>query len=258
MDETNSTTGLPLIEAHANIILAPLIVKATATILTPVLHIDLLQTDLADFLEHFEHDLGWRANQVLGIPGKPWLWDDRALDRVADDAQYTLILSNDIGAISREYSIYKKLRGGEEEYQAQLRVVRYRRDRLRLTLFIAQGEGREYAKHFRRWLEQRWGKGGREGDAGIGYIDLNMDDVEPIPRDKRDPGRRKHIWNKDAIERLKAGEDEDIVKAAWREAYKEGHESGEYPEASADGEYKTWLERVMKPYRDEIGRNRMK
>jgi hypothetical protein len=53
-----------------------------------------------------------------------------------------------------------------------------------------------------------------------------------------------------------AGEDEETVKATWREAYNAG---APMPlDLSAESEQKTWQERVMKPYRDEIGRNRTK
>lgn len=76
-----------------------------------------------------------------------------------------------------------------------LNAIQFRRDRLKLVIAEYTNTSHFHAQNMREWLEPRWGKGGKgdkEGEIGIGYVDLNPKDAPPETFPQQLAKRDKH------------------------------------------------------------------
>lgn len=127
------------------------------------LHVDLLWTDLEDFVEHFERELrGANSKTLLGDDAGWRYWDDdpRPINpefrgwEDFESGNYTTIRVASQGATNKTYWVLGGANGESETLRAITSVTRYRRDRLKLVVYEVEARG--YAERLQQWLDDRW------------------------------------------------------------------------------------------------------
>lgn len=148
--------------------------------LTVTLHVDLVWTDLNDFREHFESELGrpdasiyryWGATHWL-FGWAPYrvalVWKGEIYEpfpgwqlRSTEVKDYVHMFLDMRGTVGVTYSILSGLLDGETKAPSlcYINAVRYRRDRLRIVV-SEDGETPAYGARIHKWLAGRWGKDG--------------------------------------------------------------------------------------------------
>lgn len=148
-------------------------------VLFVALHIDLVWTDLDDFVEHFTREICDRNTELLdasyrdywllwgwgGVPSDPDdPFDDPARARnyeLTDSSSFVQVTSTVLGSTQVAYWVMHGSAQDDEKtitgMDFSLSAKRFRRDRLRITLWSA---GNTYGPRFRNWLIKNWGKDG--------------------------------------------------------------------------------------------------
>jgi hypothetical protein len=147
------------------------------------LHVDLLWTDLEDFVEHFERELqGASVYMLLGKHAGWILFNDEPYPEnpgfkgweLIDGGNYTRISVFIVGSTSKNYFIAEGTKDGPEALRAIVGAARYRRDRLKVV--VSETEAWGYRERLLEWLRQRWGEG----------IELLEETDAPVPPDSKD------------------------------------------------------------------------
>ncbi len=147
----------------AKIVLPALVGTGQGTVLTPTLHVSLMWTDLADFVEHFEREIrGAKASRILGDDTGWLLWDferypdDPNIQGLIDNKKYTRVTTFHVGTTGKNYWITDGIYGHPLALRAVVQVARFSRRRLKVALHEREGGG--HAERLKRWLDDRWGK----------------------------------------------------------------------------------------------------
>ncbi len=166
----------------AAITLGGMTARGAGAVYATTLHVDLLWTDLEDFIEHFERAMGWPKPGRWGyLSGHHLLLGDiaaRVHYRLLRDGEPAEPVSGPlkdldsghylrlVTAMQERTEARYEMRAGDAKREIllfHLWTARYRRDRLKVTLgeYVAS-DNPVYKPLFLSWITARWGEDGVE------------------------------------------------------------------------------------------------